>query len=522
MSDLVAIDEVVHFDFTTRVPGTGAGSDADSTPTFDVYEEANDTGMLGATNATKRTSLTGNYRGTFTASAANGFEAGKWYNVIASATVNSVSDKAVVMRFRCGPAEGVAGVPKVDLHAISGSTANVTALMNSVAVQKYQGPFGPGIYFDDGAANTNTVLGTDGTYNNPVSSLAAAQTLASSLGNLLIYVAGGSALALTGGTLTGYTIAGIGSVSSNILNLGTAASPSALTSCVFYHLTVYGTHDFTDLIELRDCLITDAPAAEITKLRTYARGCGIADDISLDTSDDNIFDQCLSAVAGNSYPVINATGVAGTVVFRHHSGGIGFNSLSASHKVSVETDGQVVFESGCNVNAEVAIRGCASITDNTAGMVNITDKARFDTDQIKAEADQALTDYDPATGAEVAAVPALVRAEMDANSTVLAAILNDTDVTIPALIAALEDLSAAEVKAQMVAALSTDTYAQPGSVLPATATLVEILVWLGAKSRNKLLQTAALQTLRNDPDTGDIATAVVSDDGTTATRSEFT
>jgi len=111
----VAIDEVVYFDAITSNPTTGAVADADSTPTFDVYEEATDTGLLGATNLTKRTSLTGDYRGTFTASAANGFEAGKWYSVVVSATVATVAGKAVTMHFQCVPAESVAGVPKVDL-----------------------------------------------------------------------------------------------------------------------------------------------------------------------------------------------------------------------------------------------------------------------------------------------------------------------------------------------------------------------------------------------------------------------
>lgn len=113
-ASLVPIDEVAHFDVVTHNPATGAVSDADSTPTFAVYEEATDTAILDAQNFTKRTSLTGNYRGTFTASAANGFEAGKWYSVIASATVNSVAAKCVAMNFRVAPAESVAGVPKVD------------------------------------------------------------------------------------------------------------------------------------------------------------------------------------------------------------------------------------------------------------------------------------------------------------------------------------------------------------------------------------------------------------------------
>jgi hypothetical protein len=127
MSDLVPIDEVVYFDVTTHDPSTGAITDADSTPTFEVFEEATDTDIGVGGNLTKRTSKTGNYRGTFTASAANGFEAGKWYSVIASATVNAIAAKAVAKSFRCGPAESSAGVPKGDVSHFGGSAGTFAA-----------------------------------------------------------------------------------------------------------------------------------------------------------------------------------------------------------------------------------------------------------------------------------------------------------------------------------------------------------------------------------------------------------
>ena len=121
MSHLIPIDEVAHFDVCTHVASTGAVSDADSAPTFSVYEEDTDTAILGPTSMTKRTSLTGNYRGNFTASAANGFEAGKWYSVIVSATVSTIAAKTVAMHFRAAPAESSAGVPKGDVSHFGGT-----------------------------------------------------------------------------------------------------------------------------------------------------------------------------------------------------------------------------------------------------------------------------------------------------------------------------------------------------------------------------------------------------------------
>ncbi len=80
----------------------------------------------------------------------------------------------------------------------------------------------------------------------------------------------------------------------------------------------------------------------------------------------------------------------------------------------------------------------------------------------------------------------------------------------------------AEIKTQVVAALNTDTYAESAAVPAATATLVAKIAWLATLARNKILQTATTQTLRNDADTVTVATAAVSDDGTTFIRNEWT
>lgn len=117
----VPIDDVIHFDAVTHNPTTLEVSDADSAPTYDVFEEATDTPILATQAMTKRTSLTGNYRGAITVSAANGFEAGKWYSVIVTAIVDGVTQKDVAKTFRVGPAESVAGVPKVDVSHLGGT-----------------------------------------------------------------------------------------------------------------------------------------------------------------------------------------------------------------------------------------------------------------------------------------------------------------------------------------------------------------------------------------------------------------
>lgn len=78
-----------------------------------------------------------------------------------------------------------------------------------------------------------------------------------------------------------------------------------------------------------------------------------------------------------------------------------------------------------------------------------------------------------------------------------------------------------DVNAEVVDALATDTYAEVSAVPAATSTIVAKINWLFIKARNKLTQTATAQVVKADDGTTTVATAAVSDDGTTATRSEF-
>lgn len=74
-----------------------------------------------------------------------------------------------------------------------------------------------------------------------------------------------------------------------------------------------------------------------------------------------------------------------------------------------------------------------------------------------------------------------------------------------------------------VDAILDEAITEPAGVFSwASATLRNIVGWLGALSRNKITQTATKQTLRNDADDADIAESTVGDDGTTATRGEYT
>ena len=79
----------------------------------------------------------------------------------------------------------------------------------------------------------------------------------------------------------------------------------------------------------------------------------------------------------------------------------------------------------------------------------------------------------------------------------------------------------ADVNAEVVDALATDTYAEPASVPAATASLAAKVGFLFAALRNKHQTTATTDKIRNDADSADIATATLTEDGTTFTRGEY-
>lgn len=86
----------------------------------------------------------------------------------------------------------------------------------------------------------------------------------------------------------------------------------------------------------------------------------------------------------------------------------------------------------------------------------------------------------------------------------------------------LSTLTTALVNAEVVDALNVDTYAEPSSVPAATASLVAKIGFLELLARNKRTQTATTQLIRNDGDSGTVATSTVSDDGTTLIVTKLT
>ena len=126
-------EETIYVDFVTSSPTTGAAADADSIPTAEVFEDATDTAILAPT-VTKRTGKTGTYRVPIACTAANGFEEGKSYNVLVSATVGTVAAKATIQTFQVRtPAGGGGGSGDASQSTLLAVKAKTDALPSDPA-----------------------------------------------------------------------------------------------------------------------------------------------------------------------------------------------------------------------------------------------------------------------------------------------------------------------------------------------------------------------------------------------------
>jgi hypothetical protein len=437
----------------------------------------------------------------------------------------------------------------------------------------YAGPMGIGVYINDGAANTATVAGEDGTVGKPVSTFAAARTIADALGVKRYYLQA-TELSLDA-TYEDWEFIGLGGRDANILNVGS----QDVDRSSFYNLTLEGVQGGTARITAYDCVLQD-DATGSTTLYIHAIRCGLASSdpgILLSNNNDHIFDSCYSMVAGNGAPMLDAQSGANVgISMRHYSGGIELKGLSGTSTTSVETDGQVIFNASNTASAPVTIRGLATVTDNHAtGMTAVTEGARIDRTAIDSimTANSAISD--------VHSRIVVVEASIDSDQTSRTAAISDVKSELVIISAAVATVDAAidsdqvsrtaaisDVKSRLVvvesaidsdqtsrtaaisdvhsrlvvvessidsdqtsrtAALSdiksevsvitTDAHSEPTGVPAANESPLDKLAYLFMVMRNRKTVTSTKKTIYGDDDVGEWEHDV-SDNGTTYDESE--
>ena len=369
------------------------------------------------------------------------------------------------------------GKVRVRFFKASGLTSALLAI-DQVFVAFSQGVEGydnGAVWFNSNASNTGTKVNIDGTARNPVSTSAALLSLLTATGLHKVEVTPGSTLTL-GGALEGYDVIGNGSV----LALGSQDVGGTVFE-KFSSVSGIGTST-ADAVFFQDCIFATATLPDYV-----AQQCGFGATVTQAGPGDFTHIDCYSTVAGSGSPTFTRSGAGvATAEYRRFSGGITQSGITGSDTFTIGGELGTVTLNGAS--GDVQIRGIyKSVTDNRSGS-------------------PALNLDGAIQGADVAAIL------LDTNE------LQSDDV--PTLIAALP--TAAEVNAEVVDVLETDTHAEPASAVGATASIKDSVNYIKAMHRNKMTQTATTTLLRNDADTGTISTSTVSDDGSTFTRGKHT
>lgn len=168
-----------------------------------------------------------------------------------------------------------------------------------------------------------------------------------------------------------------------------------------------------------------------------------------------------------------------------------------------------------NVNATISSRSTYAGAD-TSGTTTLLSRIPG---TVQPQTGDAYARLGAPSGASVSADVASIKSDTSGlrtdYTTARAGKLDNLDAAISTL------PNAAAVKSQVVAALTTDTYAELSSAPNATSSLKDKLTWMFMNVFNKHLTTATSDTLRNDSDNATVATAALSDDGTTFTRGKY-
>jgi hypothetical protein len=288
------------------------------------------------------------------------------------------------------------GKVRIRFWAASGlttATLYVDQILCSYAVASRTVGYANGaVWIDTTGSNTNTETYVDGVADNPVSTIAAARTIADALGLKRFQVASGSSFALAQ-SYAGYEFYGVDyavdlngqSMSGSVIEGGDIAGNDSGSNA--------------DSLHLHDCMINSNTLGLIHVLRSEMTGAHVLRSemtgaLVLAEAGHYVFDQCFSGVAGVLTPSIDVGAALGDtdISIRHYSGGFEFRNLgqAGTDIVSIEGDGQVKLAASC-VGGTVAIRGSMNLTDSSGGAVTVSDDARLTKTEIGEAADTVLT-----------------------------------------------------------------------------------------------------------------------------------
>jgi len=250
---------------------------------------------------------------------------------------------------------------------LSSATLSIDRISVSYAiVSRSVGYDGGAVWIDTNGSNEGVEAYVDGTADNPVSTWAAALTIASDMGLSSFRIIGGSSITLTASS-DYYAIIGA--------EYNLALGGQSIAGAYIEGATVTGIGSGNNA-RFVDCKIGDS-----SLVSCGMKHCAITANITLLSAGTYLFNGCFSGVAGTGSPSIDFGAAIGdtNLNMRHYSGGIEIKNMggAGTDNMSLEGHGQLKINVSC-VGGTVALRGHFHVTDSAAGAVSIVDEANFD------------------------------------------------------------------------------------------------------------------------------------------------
>jgi hypothetical protein len=278
------------------------------------------------------------------------------------------------------------------------------------------------------AANTNTTPFVDGTADNPVTTMAAAYTIAAAVGINSYRFASGSVIQLTQ-TAAHSRFQGSATIDLN---------GQDITEALFRDAYSITDDDATPTGE--DARFIDCGIANLIIKHAYFEHCLMKGTITLADNFDYSFTDCSDYVSGGGTLTL-IFGANSNVYMRNYRGGVELQGLASTSECIIDGSGRILIHSDCTTGT-LTIRGHFTVTDEVVGGFeatgggHINDSARWAEDQtvawnaswdaeVQSECADALTAYDPPTATEMTTAFTEIKGATWAGTDTLEAIHDD-------------------------------------------------------------------------------------------------
>lgn len=269
------------------------------------------------------------------------------------------------------------GKVRVRFFAAAGLTSATLSIdeliVSYVIASRVLGYENGAIWIDTAAGNINTEVGVDGVAGNPVSTLAAALTLNSSLGLNKYHLASGSSVVLSQ-AFSGSVFFG----ESATVDL----NGQSVSGALFDGLDISGSDSGTNALHVHYSNCTMLGNSLGNHIFT---ACIIEGTIVSTQANGLRWIRCASGIAGIGAPSFDFGAVMGDTQFsvRDYSGGLELLNMgqAGTDVMTREGDGQMIINANC-IGGTLAIRGNIELTDNSGGAVTLSQEARVTTETI--------------------------------------------------------------------------------------------------------------------------------------------